>query len=272
MAKEANSIEDMKTKPITDLIKSIVNSINFVLTGKGGVGKSYVAQTLGQYFLHYKKVPTSTGDADPVNASTYRVKALNPVFIKIMENNTILQSMFDQVMDSIVNNDDQTFVLDTGASTYIPLMKYFHDNDLIEFLSSLDRPVYLHTLIVAGQELPDTLAGFTSLCDMVKGSNVKVIAWVNEVNGKPMVESKGSQIPLVETPFFDKYADSLAGVVVIENRNSDAFEQDLKLLTSQNLTLEEVKSSDKFNVMQKARLNKVYKGIYDQLDEIYTLS
>nr|WP_241392380.1 hypothetical protein [Serratia entomophila] len=87
-----------------------------------------------------------------------------------------------------------------------------------------------------------------------------------------MVESKGSQIPLVETPFFDKYADSLAGVVVIENRNSDAFEQDLKLLTSQNLTLEEVKSSDKFNVMQKARLNKVYKGIYDQLDEIYTLS
>lgn len=170
VAKETNA--DAKLHPVAAFI---TNSINVVMTGKGGVGKSYVAQTLSQYFLHYKRIATSTSDSDPVNASTFRIKALNPEFIKIMENNTILQSNFDQVIESFVANEDITFVLDTGASTYVPLMQYFYDNDLVDFFSSLGRPVFLHTIIMAGQELPDTLNGFKSLCEMVKGTNVKVV-------------------------------------------------------------------------------------------------
>lgn len=265
VAKETNA--DAKLHPVAAFI---TNSINVVMTGKGGVGKSYVAQTLSQYFLHYKRIATSTSDSDPVNASTFRIKALNPEFIKIMENNTILQSNFDQVIESFVANEDITFVLDTGASTYVPLMQYFYDNDLVDFFSSLGRPVFLHTIIMAGQELPDTLNGFKSLCEMVKGTNVKVVAWINELKGTPIVDVKGVSTPLIETPFFEKFADSLGGVVVIEDRKSDAFTADLKALTSKNLTLEEAKQSSEFNIMQKTRLNKVYKAVYDQLDEIYT--
>ncbi|EGJ1173095.1 conjugal transfer protein TraL [Salmonella enterica] len=265
VAKETNA--DAKLHPVAEFI---TNSINVVMTGKGGVGKSYVAQTLSQYFLHYKRIATSTSDSDPVNASTFRIKALNPEFIKIMENNTILQSNFDQVIESFVANEDITFVLDTGASTYVPLMQYFYDNDLVDFFSSLGRPVFLHTIIMAGQELPDTLNGFKSLCEMVKGTNVKVVAWINELKGTPIVDVKGVSTPLIETPFFENFADSLGGVVVIEDRKSDAFTADLKALTSKNLTLEEAKQSSEFNIMQKTRLNKVYKAVYDQLDEIYT--
>ncbi|EDI0603410.1 conjugal transfer protein TraL, partial [Salmonella enterica subsp. enterica serovar Braenderup] len=156
---------------------------------------------------------TSTSDSDPVNASTYRVKALNPDFIKIMENNTILQANFDQVIESFVENENLTFVLDTGASTYVPLMQYFYDNDLVEFFSSLGRPVFLHTIIMAGQELPDTLNGFKSLCDMVKGTNVKVVAWINELKGTPVVDDKGVSVALYDTPYFSQFADSLGGVV-----------------------------------------------------------
>ncbi|EJN4988818.1 conjugal transfer protein TraL [Escherichia coli] len=268
MAKEVAKENDAKLHPVAAFI---TNSINIVMTGKGGVGKSYVAQTLSQYFLHYKRIATSTSDSDPVNASTFRIKALNPEFIKIMENNTILQSNFDQVIESFVANEEITFVLDTGASTYVPLMQYFYDNDLVDFFSSLDRPVFLHTIIMAGQELPDTLNGFKSLCEMVKGTNVKVVAWINELKGTPIVDVKGVSTPLIETPFFENFTDSLGGVVVIEDRKSDAFTADIKALTSKNLTLEEAKQSSEFNIMQKTRLNKVYKAVYDQLDEIYTV-
>ena len=73
MAKEVAKENDAKLHPVAAFI---TNSINVVMTGKGGVGKSYVAQTLSQYFLHYKRIATSTSDSDPVNASTFRIKAL----------------------------------------------------------------------------------------------------------------------------------------------------------------------------------------------------
>ncbi|EAP6665623.1 conjugal transfer protein TraL [Escherichia coli] len=268
MAKDTTKENEVKLTPAAEFIS---NSINIVMTGKGGVGKSFVAQMLGQYFLHFKKVATSTSDSDPVNASTYRVKALNPDFIKIMENNTILQANFDQVIESFVENENLTFVLDTGASTYVPLMQYFYDNDLVEFFSSLGRPVFLHTIIMAGQELPDTLNGFKSLCEMVKGTNVKVVAWINELKGTPVVDNKGVSVPLYDTPYFSQFADSLGGVVVIKDRKSDAFTSDIKSLTSKNLTLEEAKQNSEFNIMQKTRLNKVFKEVYEQLDDVYSV-
>ena len=270
MTKDSNQELTVKAEKVASAIKIIMNSVNIVLTGKGGVGKSFATQCASQYFLHDKKIPTNVGDCDPVNNSTSRVKGLNAEYIEIMQNNTIMQGMIDQIIQSIVENENETFFIDTGSSTYIPLMKYIHDNDLIEFFDSLDRPVYLHALIVAGQELPDTLAGFQSLCEMVKGTNVKVVAWVNEVQGKPIVTVKDKRVPLVESGYFDKFSDSLGGVVILENRNSDAFETDLSHLTENNLTLEEAKVSPDFNVMQKARLNKVFKSIYEQLDAIYT--
>jgi len=259
--------EEVKLNPVAMFVK---NSINIVMTGKGGVGKSFVAQLLGQFFLHYKSIQTSTSDSDPVNSSTFRVKGLNPEYIEIMENNTILQANFDQVIQSFVENEEITFVLDTGASTYVPLMQYFHDNDLVDFFSELGRPVYLHTIIMAGQELPDTLNGCKSLCDMVKGTNVKVVAWINELKGTPIVDVKGVPTHLIETPFFNQFSDSLGGVVVIKDRKSDAFTSDIKSLTSKNLTLAEAKESGEFNVMQKTRLNKVFKEVYEQLEDIYT--
>lgn len=259
--------DEVKVNPVAAFIN---NSINIVMTGKGGVGKSFVAQVLGQFFLHYKKIETSTSDSDPVNSSTFRVKGLNPEYIEIMENNTILQGNFDQVIQSFIENDKITFVLDTGASTYVPLMQYFHDNDLVDFFSDLERPVFLHTIIMAGQELPDTLNGCKSLCDMVKGTNVKVVAWINELKGTPIVDIKGVATPLIDSPFFNQFSDSLGGVVVIKDRKSDAFTSDIKSLTSKNLTLEEAKVSSDFNVMQKTRLNKVFKEVYEQLEEVYT--
>ncbi|KFX10728.1 conjugal transfer protein TraL [Pectobacterium atrosepticum] len=246
------------------------DSINFISQGKGGIGKSYVSQILSQYFMHYRLVETGVCDTDPVNASTARMKALQATFIEIMQNDTILQSRFDSLFEAIINNENTTFVIDNGASTFIPMMKYFKDNDVINLFDEIGRPTFIHSIITGGQAQMDTIQGFIRTCELVKGSNVKVIAWINEKDGIPTVETKSKDTrPLYGSAWFERYSDNLAGIVNIVDRQSDAFTNDLKLLTENNLTLEEAKQSSIFNIMQRTRLNKVFKDIYGQLDSIY---
>ncbi|SPW93561.1 protein TraL [Escherichia coli] len=51
------------------------NSINFILQGKGGVGKSFTTAILAQYFIDEKNMDNVVvGDTDPVNTTTAKVK------------------------------------------------------------------------------------------------------------------------------------------------------------------------------------------------------
>ncbi|EHK1666436.1 conjugal transfer protein TraL, partial [Escherichia coli] len=62
-------------------------SINFILQGKGGVGKSFATSILSQYFIDEKQLENVVvADTDPVNTTTAKVKRLNAEIIKIVEN------------------------------------------------------------------------------------------------------------------------------------------------------------------------------------------
>ena len=242
------------------------DNINFILQGKGGVGKSFAASILSQYFLDYKgKENVVVADTDPVNATTSKIKRLGAEVIKIVEDNKIVQSRFDSMFEAILTNSDQTFVVDNGASTFLPLSQYFLDNCVMEMFDDIEQEVYIHTIIVGGQAMSDTLEGFETISKLVAGSKVKVVAWINEFQGIPMLSGKH----ILETNFFTKNCDNLAGTVVIKDRKSDAYDGDIEKMTSLSLTLGEVKESDKFNIMAKSRLNRVFHDIYNQLDVIY---
>ncbi|EFP8385314.1 conjugal transfer protein TraL, partial [Shigella sonnei] len=72
------------------------NSINFILQGKGGVGKSFTTAILAQYFIDEKNMDNVVvGDTDPVNTTTAKVKRLNADLIQITENSKVVQSKFD---------------------------------------------------------------------------------------------------------------------------------------------------------------------------------
>lgn len=242
------------------------DTINFILQGKGGVGKSFAASILSQYFLDYKgKENVVVADTDPVNATTSKIKRLGAEIIRIVEDNKIVQSRFDNMFVAIMSNNNQTFVVDNGASTFLPLSQYFLDNCVMEMFDDIEQEVYIHTVIVGGQAMSDTLEGFETISKLVAGSKVKIVAWINEFQGVPMLNGKH----ILETNFFTKNGDNLAGTVVIKDRKSDAYDSDIEKMTSLSLTLAEVKESDKFNIMAKSRLNRVFTDVYKQLDEIY---
>lgn len=242
------------------------NSINFILQGKGGVGKSFTTAILAQYFIDEKNMDNIVvGDTDPVNTTTVKVKRLNADLIQITENSKVIQSKFDPMFESMLTNSQNTFVIDNGASTFLPLIQYFNDNCVMDMFEDVEQDVYIHTIIVGGQALADTLQGFEELKQLVKGSKVKLIVWINEFQGIPALENT----QLIKTKFIEKNKDVIAGLVVIQDRKSDAFTTDIKELTEKSLTLKEALESEYFGLMAKSRLKRVFNDIYKQLDNIY---
>ena len=236
------------------------NSINIVLQGKGGVGKSFLSSMLAQYFLDFKKIKMNGADTDPVNQSFASIKRIGAVQVEIIKNGAIIQSKFDQVFETIISEQKSTFVIDNGASTFVPMMKYIKDNDIVSIFDNLNRPVYFHTVIVGGQSQTDTLQGLMSLYELIsESSNVKLVIWLNEFQGAVEIPDRYNELVI----------DKTEAIIRIANRNSDAFNDDLEKLTKERLTNEEDQKSNKFGLMSKNRLNKIFNDVYLQLDILY---
>ncbi|MDG6896399.1 conjugal transfer protein TraL [Volucribacter amazonae] len=240
-----------------------LNTINLTLQGKGGVGKSFITSILAQYLKDYKGLDISGADTDSVNKSFAGFKALNVIPIDIMENDTISQAKFDSIFELMINDEKNTFVIDNGASTFIPILKYIKDNGVIEIFDETKKEVFIHTVIVGGQSQNDTLQNLITLFELIKNSNnVKLVIWLNEFQGKITDAEK----------VFKAVANKTSNFIIVENKNSDAFTTDLEKLTKNRLTLNEALISDDFNLMAKQRLKRVFNDIYAQLDQIYDVA
>ena len=153
-----------------------LNTINLTLQGKGGVGKSYITTIFAQYLKDYKNIEISGADTDPVNRSFAGIKKLNALPVDIIENDAISQSKFDSIFELMLTDENSTFIIDNGASTFLPFTKYIKDNGVIEMFEEAQKEVFIHTVIVGGQSQNDTLQGLLTLFDLIKDSNnVKLV-------------------------------------------------------------------------------------------------
>lgn len=243
---------------------SKVNNIHLVLQGKGGVGKSAVAVLIAQW-LQSKGERLICADTDPVNASFTQYKSLDVAHIEIAKDGNVIQSKFDPLIENIVGNE-ANFVIDNGAATFLPLTKYLVENDIYQIFAEAGKKVYIHSVLTGGQAKTDTYNGFAELLNKVN-KHAKVVVWENEFWGP--VEYEGRSI--TETKLFkeaDK-AGKIAGVVkIIDRSQSDAFVEDFKRMTSEHMTISDVKSSESFNFLAKNRLGKIVSAVFTELDAV----
>jgi hypothetical protein len=104
--------------------------------------------------------------------------------------------------------------------------------------------------------------GFVSTA---KSTNVPLVLWENEHFGL-LQSASGKQFTESQT-----YADNSArvkGRIVLSARNADTFGADIKKMNTARLTANEVKESDKFNVMEKQRIKVVFRDLFEQLDKV----
>jgi len=241
-----------------------MNSVHFVMQGKGGVGKSLVAVLVTQYLqsLGYKVI---CADTDPVNATFAQYRSLDVAHIEIARDGNVIQSKFDPLVEMIVKTQSD-FVIDNGAATFLPLTKYLAENDIFQIMSEHGKKVFVHTVLTGGQAKTDTYNGLAELIGKVN-QFAKVVVWENEFWGK--VEYEGH--PITATKLF-KEADAagkIAGIVkIIDRSQNDAFVEDMKKMTCRHLTLSDVNASEDFNFLAKNRLKKIVDSIFLDLDQV----
>lgn len=116
-------------------------SIHIALQGKGGVGKSLISAILSQY-LSSRGQDVHGIDADPVNQTFSEYGGLAVECLNLLKEGSVDQRQFDLLMERLFT-ESGTFVVDTGASTFIPLLA-LHPRKSCSRLFATERETGVH--------------------------------------------------------------------------------------------------------------------------------
>jgi hypothetical protein len=235
-------------------------SVHIILQGKGGVGKSFISAILAQYF-RTKPAPVHCLDTDPINATFAQYRVLDAEHLKILRRGAINDKQFDLFVDMVCEGQG-VFIVDTGATTFVPLWNYILDNQILPFFKSYNRNVFVHSVVAGGQAMSDTLNGLQRLAQTTSEKNV--IVWLNEYFGEISKDGK----PFEEFKVAEEYASKLVGTVVIRERNPLTFGDDVRMMLERRLTFDEAIRNADFSLVSKQRLAIIRREIYEQLDQL----
>jgi hypothetical protein len=234
--------------------------VHMSLQGKGGVGKSLVASILTQYFRSKGRVVHAV-DTDPVNQTLAQYQRLGAERLELLREGGIDQRKFDGLVERILR-EEGTFVIDSGAATFIPLWNYILENNLLDFLHEAGRRIFVHVVITGGQALLDTLSGFTELAETTRERNL--VVWLNEYFG--LVRQDGASF--MEMAVYHRNQEKVLGSVSIVRRNHDTFGRDVEEMIVRKLTFEEAIKNGDFTIMAKQRLKVVQRDLFEQLEAL----
>jgi len=237
------------------------NAIHITLQGKGGVGKSFVSALLAQYLTGVDGNVVKCVDTDPVNATFTNYKALKGEHITLMNGSKIDERNFDNLMERLIT-EDGVFVVDNGASSFVPLSNYLIENKAFSMLQEAGREVFIHTVLVGSQSMKDTLSGFHQLAlqDDIKN----IVVWLNEFQGEIEVNGKS----FTELKIYNDHAAKVRGIVRIARRNPDTFGKDIQVMAQHHMTFNEVLASGEFSLMAKQRMKTVQRETFEQIAAI----
>jgi hypothetical protein len=244
----------------TENQKPKLNQVHFILQGKGGVGKSLVSAVLAQYFRHRKIIPHCF-DTDPVNATFAQYQALAAEHLNVLRRGAIHDKRFDDLIEKLCQLDGISIV-DTGATTFVPLWNYILENEILGFLKARSRRVFVHSVIAGGQAMSDTLNGLERLAETTTEKNV--IVWLNEYFGEISKDGK----PFEQFRVAEDQVEKLLGTVVIRERNPNTYGDDMRQMLAKRLTFEEAIRLAEFSLVSKQRLEIIRRELFEQLERI----
>jgi hypothetical protein len=234
---------------------------HFILQKKGGVGKSVAALFLAQY-LRSCGEPVEVIDTDPSNATLFSYKALNGQRIQLMEGNVLNEAKFDLLMNRVLE-EESSFVIDCGASSFIPLNNYMIENKVVDMIADCGKQVVAHTVIVGKSNLMDTLMSFAEMAEQMP-EQVRIVVWLNEFFGE--IEVDGT--PFEEMNVYLENKHRIHGIVCLPKQNPATFGADIEKMLTARLTFDEVRASPDFFIMNKSRIFRVQQDIYRQLKAV----
>ena len=234
-------------------------TINMILQGKGGVGKSLVASLITQYLLE-KGQDVCCVDTDPVNATFAGYKKFNVTALDIMNGDDIDPRRFDTLVEMMMALPDESeMVIDNGAATFVPLASYLADNNVFELLLESGHTINLHTVITGGQALPDTLSGLNSL---LKAFPTPIYVWLNGYFGQINLKGKNFE----DFKVFKENTSRFAALIRLPEKKKETFGRDLENLLTARMSFQEAHDSD-LPIMTRQRLHMMWREIKAELEK-----
>lgn len=235
-------------------------TINFVLQGKGGVGKSLVATLLTQHYRE-REIATICFDTDPVNKTFTSYKAFNVRTIDILNDGIINVQEFDNLVETLIEApEDTAVIIDNGASTFLPLCAYLNENDIVPFLENLGHRVMFHSVVTGGQALIDTMNGLKALC--VNFPDTPVTVWLNEYFGKPEMNGK----TFAETRLCNDPKHKIHALVTLAELRKETFGYNFEQMLKKRLSFAEAMLDTKFDIMARQRLIMTWRAMNEQIN------
>ncbi len=245
-----------------------MKKVHFILQGKGGIGKSMVASLIAQYQKQVDGNVTCL-DIDPVNKTFSSIKSFNAISLKIVDSGGDIDSKkFDAVIQNILKaDDDMTFVVDNGSSSYVSFSNYLVENDIGNELVSANCIPIIHVVLVGGQSQNDTLFGFVKY-PAIFGKSYKYVAWVNPFFGDIDIdgyELEESSLYIQNNHFFDSF-------IKLPSKNRQTYGADFSKMLLNHQTFDEAMQAMEYSIMEKSRLHRlkieIFKSIGDSFEKM----
>lgn len=250
----------MSTTANTKQIKKpIDNSIHIILQGKGGVGKTTIALFVLQVLQRYSTSKVYGIDTDPVNQTfaSFSSLGVEPVFL-MDEDNEINPLKFDTLIDAILAGQDN-FVIDTGATSYLPTFNYLKNTQIIDILNEQGKTTFIHVPISGGQATGDTIAELNDLASTFQ--NAKLVIWENQFFGK-INES------FYENQNFINTIKNALGVIVLQKLDPKTDGYLYAQMTSQLKSFADIINDNSQSFMTKRRISNIFDNLCEQTMEV----
>ncbi|WP_413208365.1 conjugal transfer protein TraL [Rhodospirillum sp. A1_3_36] len=231
--------------------------VNFTLQGKGGVGKSFVATLLAQYYQP-RDGELICLDTDPVNRSFGGYKAFGVENLTLGERvDEINPRFFDALLEKILAAPpDATIVVDNGASTFLPLLGYMVETRALTMVQDAGHEIRIHSIVTGGQGLTDTMEGLSQVLKYFE--DIPVVVWLNEYFGR-VERQVGQQVQTFEdSAIYRKNMDHIAALVRLPELRKETFGLDIATMLKAHLTFAEAVESEEFGVMSRQRLKMIW--------------
>ena len=163
-------------------------------------------------------------------------------------------------MDDIIATPSD-FVIDNGATKYLPFMAYLVENRVADVLTEHGRELVIHVPIVGAEAKMETLQGFDDIASNI-GQNAKIVIWLIEaIKGVILFDGKEFEA----TKAYEAHRANINAIIRVPHHTSELFARDMDELLSKKMTFSEAIDSIEFRLMAKQRLRQMQREIFQQV-------
>lgn len=263
----SNPTEGRRRKPVTSSdsqpsprSEQTVPAIHLVLQAKGGCGKTVVASLLSQAMKEDGRCVTCL-DTDSMNGSFSAIPAMHAERVELLDGENELNVEAMNACVSRLLELDGTTVIDSGASSFVPLTVYLHNTGLFDVLLAKGKRIVVHVPIVGGEAMEETVQGLVSMVSQFPAS-VEFVVWKNEFFGPLVVDD----LKLEETVLFDECRPRIASIVTLHALKPRFEGATFRKMLSHKMTFDEaLADASPFDLISRLWLEGVWSTIKPQI-------